>query len=244
LAKIQKIKSIPLAKELITNKGAYYLIKLISKLKPKWQNYDDKYAKLQKVLSAKGIINSADVINKYFFEDELQTLGILGNINNTSVLNNKYNDNLALAMLMDIKAYLPADILVKVDRATMQVALEGRDPFLDHKIIEYTTQMPYELKIKNNKNKYFLKKILGQYLPEEYFNRPKKGFGIPMYEWFRADLKNIYQNYLNKDKIKKQGIFNADEVQALLNKFLNNEGVQANKLWHLFIFEQWYEKWM
>jgi len=246
LAKIQKIKSIPLAKEFIINKGTYNLIKLVSNFKTKWQNYDDKYAKLKKVLSAKGTLNTADVINKYFFPEELKSLGLTEYATNTSVLSNDcaQTNDISLAMLMDLKAYLPDDVLVKVDRAGMQVALEGRDPFLDHKIIEYTTQMPYALKIKNNENKYFLKKILGQYLPREYFDRPKKGFGIPMYEWFQQDLKGLYQEYLNENRIKNQGIFKADEIKKLLDKFSNNQGVQANKLWYLFIFAQWHEKWM
>lgn len=110
-------------------------------------------------------------------------------------------------MLYDLKTYLPDDILVKVDRATMSVALEGREPFLDHKILEWTSMLPVEFKYKNSTSKYILRKILYKYVTKELIDRPKQGFGVPIYEWFKADLKELYKEYLTPGKIKKRKDF-------------------------------------
>ncbi|HOT77230.1 MAG TPA: asparagine synthase C-terminal domain-containing protein, partial [Candidatus Wallbacteria bacterium] len=134
--------------------------------------------------------------------------------------------------------------LVKVDRAAMSVALEGRDPFLDHKITEFAAGLPMDLKYKNGVSKYILKKILYRHIPRELVDRPKQGFGVPVYEWFRDELKGCYREHLDFGKIKREGIFDADAVSSLLDGYLNDRGVNAYKLWFLFVFELWYEKYM
>jgi asparagine synthase (glutamine-hydrolysing) len=151
-------------------------------------------------------------------------------------------DPLASMMLLDLKTYLPDDILVKVDRATMSVALEGREPFLDHKIVEWTSQLPVEFKYKNGVSKYLLRRVLYKYIPKELVERPKQGFGVPIYEWFKKELRELYMEYLNIERIKKEGLFNHLEVKRLLEDFLSDRGVNHNKLWLLFVFEMWRER--
>jgi len=153
-------------------------------------------------------------------------------------------DPLASIMLLDLKTYLPDDILVKVDRATMSVALEGREPFLDHKIVEWTSQLPVELKYKTGVSKYLLRKVLYKYIPKELVERPKQGFGVPIYEWFKKELRELYMEYLDGERIKKEGFLNCLEVKRLLEDFLSDRGVNHNKLWLLFVFETWKDKWM
>jgi asparagine synthase (glutamine-hydrolysing) len=147
-------------------------------------------------------------------------------------------------MYYDLKTYLPDDILVKVDRATMSVALEGREPFLDHKILEWSSQLPIEFKYKNGKTKYILRKILYKYIPKELIDRPKQGFGVPIYQWFRNELKDLYREYLSEEKIKKLGIFNSQVITYLLDQYLKGRGINHNKLWLLFVFQLWKEKWL
>ena len=147
-------------------------------------------------------------------------------------------------MYYDLKSYLPDDILVKVDRATMGVSLEGRDPFLDHKIVEWSSQLPVEFKYKEGKTKYILRKILYKYLPKELVDRKKQGFGAPIQEWFRKDLKNLYREYLSESSVKRFGIFNAKEVQKLLKGYWERKGINPKKVWLLFVFQQWAEKWL
>jgi len=183
---------------------------------PKYTNFRDKYIKLRNVLKAKEGIDQYNLAINYFLEEDLKKL----RINSFKSLKdwlplNKLNlmDSM---MLLDLKTYLPDDILVKVDRATMAVALEGRDPFLDHKILEWTSQLPIEYKYKNGISKYLLKKVLYKYVAKELVERPKQGFGVPIYEWFKGSLKELYKEYLNEDKIKQEGIFNHNEVKSCL----------------------------
>lgn len=145
-------------------------------------------------------------------------------------------------MLYDLKTYLPDDILVKVDRATMAVSLENREPFLDNKIIEWSSQLPWEFKYKNNKSKYLLRKILYKYIPKDLIDRPKQGFGAPVETWFRKDLLDLYKQYLDPIKIKKQGIFSEKAISHLLDDYINF-GYNPNTLWALFTLELWMETW-
>jgi len=247
--RIQKLSSLPLkgvlskALELIHPDLALKLYNTFRTILPKYTNFRDKYIKLRNVLKAKDVIEQYDLAVSYFLEEHLKALGL----NSGKSLTEFVNKNLPfqdLMMLLDLKTYLVDDILVKVDRATMSVALEGREPFLDHKIVEWTSRLPVEYKYRNGISKYLLRKVLYKYVPRELVDRPKQGFGVPIYEWFKGELKDLYKEYLNKDRIKSAGIFNAFEVERLLSDYLSDRGVNHNKLWLLFIFELWKERWM
>jgi asparagine synthase (glutamine-hydrolysing) len=126
----------------------------------------------------------------------------------------------------------------------MSVSLEGREPFLDHKILEWSSQLPIEFKYKKGKTKYILRKILYKYIPKELVDRPKHGFSVPIYEWFRNELKDLYREYLSEERVKKLGVFNYDEISRLLKLYLADEEVNPIKLWLLFNFILWREKWI
>jgi asparagine synthase (glutamine-hydrolysing) len=213
---------------------------------PKYTNFRDKFAKLRNVLKAEGVIEQYDLAVSYFLEDDLKLLGIepldKKRLKDWFLVDEL--DILSSMMLLDLKTYLPDDILVKVDRATMSVALEGREPFLDHKIVEWTSQLPVEFKYKNGVSKYLLRKVLYKYIPKELVERPKQGFGVPIYEWFKKELRELYMEYLNEERIKEEGLFNHLEVKKLLDDYLSDRGVNHNKLWLLFVFERWMGKWM
>jgi asparagine synthase (glutamine-hydrolysing) len=152
-------------------------------------------------------------------------------------------DNL---LAIDYKTYQVDDILTKVDRATMSVGLEGRDPLLDYRIIEYVARLDPGLKIKNGEKKYLLKQIAHKYIPKTFLDRPKMGFGIPVNEWLKGELRDCILYYLDRDRLKKESIFNADTIIAFRNQFfvpVANKGVDGMKLWHLLIFQIWKEKW-
>jgi asparagine synthase (glutamine-hydrolysing) len=144
---------------------------------------------------------------------------------------------------MDFKNYLSDDILAKVDRASMSVALESREPFLDHKIIEYAATLPLSYKYRKGKRKYILRKILSKYLPEALFDRPKQGFALPVEEWLGNDLKPLFTDYLSEQRINKGGIFNPEIITRMLDDYLKGRGGNAHKLWFLLMFEMWREKW-
>ena len=118
-------------------------------------------------------------------------------------------------MAIDYQSYLVDDILQKVDRATMTVSLEGREPLLDHRIIEFAAQLPDAYKYHNGIKKYMLREITHQYIPKEMMDRPKMGFAIPIAEWMKSDLKELVNDYINEKNIKEQQIFNWSSVESL-----------------------------
>ena len=147
-------------------------------------------------------------------------------------------------MAIDYQTYLVDDILQKVDRATMTHSLEGREPFLDHRVIEWAAQLPLEYKYNKGIKKHILREITHQYVPKEMMDRPKMGFGIPVEQWLSVDLKHLVDAFFDEIYLKKQGIFNAVEVKKIIHAFYNGKKERAEKIWYLLMFQMWYEKWM
>ncbi len=142
-------------------------------------------------------------------------------------------------MLWDFYNYLPNDILVKVDRATMATSIEGREPLLDHSIIEYAASIPFAYKYRNGESKYILKKVLERYLPKELVYRKKMGFGIPMFEWFRSDLIDLFDTYFTDDDV-----IDMEYPRKLLARFKAGEYVNVNKLWFVLVYKMWSERYL
>jgi asparagine synthase (glutamine-hydrolysing) len=147
-------------------------------------------------------------------------------------------------MAVDYKTYMVDDILQKVDRATMSVSLEGREPFLDQHIIEWAAQLPSDYKYFKGQKKYILKQIVHKYVPKEIMERPKMGFGIPVEKWLAHELKPLVMEFLSPEKVKKHGLFNEKEIENLCADFYNGRKEKHLKIWHILMFQMWYEKWM
>ena len=159
-------------------------------------------------------------------------------------LKKEHHSILAYIMAVDYQTYLLDDILQKVDRAGMSVSLEGREPFLDHRIIEWAAQLPMDFKYNKGNKKYILKQIVHQYLPEKMMDRPKMGFGIPIANWLQNDLKPFVDQYFDVSFIIKQNIFNVDEIQRIKKSFYDGKIERAEKIWYLLMFQMWYDKWI
>ncbi len=159
-------------------------------------------------------------------------------------LKKEFHSPLAYMMAIDYQTYLLDDILQKVDRASMTVSLEGREPFLDHRVIEWAAQLPNDFKYFKGNKKYILKEIVHQYIPKNLMDRPKMGFAIPIENWLAADLKEQVLFYLNDEKIEQQGIFSIDFIRELKKDFFGGKKELAQKLWYVLMFQMWYEKWM
>jgi len=156
---------------------------------------------------------------------------------------NDFNDPLDKIMAIDYKTYLPGDILTKVDRATMSVSLEGREPLLDHRIIEFTATLPSFYKINQNVQKYLLKNIVHKYIPSHLVDRPKKGFGIPVVDWLRTDLKYLILEYINRERLSLHGLFNEAYIESLVKKYFEGNDDDFEVVWALLQFQMWYCKW-
>jgi asparagine synthase (glutamine-hydrolysing) len=158
---------------------------------------------------------------------------------NYSRLPNFNNDVVGKIMALDQMIYLPTDILTKVDRASMANSLEGRIPFLDHRVVEFSWSIPFESKICNGVGKKIIRNILIKYFPENFFERPKKGFGVPLDKWLRTDLKDWAESLLNEERLKKDGYFNVKEVRNIWMQHINLKHNHANRLWSILMFQAW-----
>jgi len=155
----------------------------------------------------------------------------------------KFKDNLSIALATDYSMYLQNDILTKVDRATMSVSLEGREPFLDHRIIEFAAQLPSMYKYGKTK-KIILKDIVHRYVPKHLMDRPKAGFTVPVNSWLKTDLLFLLEENLNIKKVVDTGFFNPIYVQKLKHDFLTEKLNDPTIIWKLLQFQLWYDKWM
>jgi asparagine synthase (glutamine-hydrolysing) len=158
----------------------------------------------------------------------------------------KEDEPLQHMMAWDLKYYLTDDLLVKVDRATMYHSLECRDPFLDHRLVELAMQMPLDLKIREGKNKYIVRKLLQKHVPEQFFERRKQGFSIPIFAWFSQELDALFKTHLSSDRISAVGLFNTAEVEKEYAKYLHykikGQPYNIEKMWRLVSFMLWWEK--
>lgn len=145
-------------------------------------------------------------------------------------------------LMMDTETYLPNDLLVKVDIATMVNSLEARSPFLDHKLMEFAARLPAEYKINNFVTKYLLKKAIKGLLPRENITRRKMGFGMPVGEWFRQELKELLCDTLLCERFLKRGYFNPEAVKTMVKKHIEKQADCRAQLWALLMFELWHQK--
>jgi len=146
------------------------------------------------------------------------------------------------ALLADTMTYLPNDLLVKVDIATMAVSLEARSPFLDHKVIEFAASLPEKLKLRGLTTKYLLKRVLRQLLPAENLGRRKMGFGVPIGHWFRGKLEPFLRETILSDKALKRGYFKPEVIRRLVELHVRGERDHSHQLWTLLMLELWFQR--
>lgn len=152
------------------------------------------------------------------------------------------NQEIDRLLYLSQKLYLQDDILVKSDRAAMQNSLEIRAPFLDHRLVEYVSTMPERFKLKTLTTKYILKKLAAKHLPKDIVYRPKKGFGIPITQWLREDLKEPMLDLLSESRLKSQGIFEHQGIKTLIDDHLNHKSNNRKLLWTLLSFQLWFDE--
>ena len=145
---------------------------------------------------------------------------------------------------LDMNFYMAEDILTKVNRASMAVSLETRAPFLDPRIGQFAASLPLDYKLRGNKGKYILKKSVTGLLPQSILDRSKKGFGIPIAAWLKGRLNPLMHDLLAPDRLKKQGLFDHEHVQMLIDE--HEKGVASNhkQLWTLLVFQLWYDNFL
>ena len=219
--------------------------------------------RLSLFLQHKGLINDdllANKVSKFVFEDMLEIQKIISYFS-TPVMNERIingyqykkvescfddihqllnNNSLNKMLAIDYKTYLTDDILQKVDRATMSVSLEGREPLLDYNIIEFMAQLPGHYKILKNKRKYLLKKIVYKYLPVKLMERPKMGFGIPVEHWLNNELHDYIETYFSP---QYESVINRKQLNKIKHLFYKKR-INYRFIWNLLMFQMWCQKWI
>lgn len=248
-----KIGKIPhgirkLSKNLLDSMDPIWLEKNSASL-PVLKNYKgvgNKFYKFRKAFDAKDITSFFNIASTYLSESELEK--IHPHFTHRFVKNGEsiHPERLISYFgMIDIKSYLEGDIMTKVDRATMQVALEGREPFLDHHLIEFAQSLPDNLKIKDESTKYLLRQILFKYVPRELIERPKMGFSIPAEKWLRTLLSDQLRSIESDHEFFATFELNKEEVSKMITSFLNNsEYVNPHVVWFIYTLHQWYHRWL
>jgi asparagine synthase (glutamine-hydrolysing) len=146
------------------------------------------------------------------------------------------------ALLADTMTYLPNDLLVKMDIASMTVSLEARSPFLDHHLMEFAASLPEKLKLRRLTTKYLLKRVLKKLVPAENLNRSKMGFGVPIGHWFRGAMQPFLRETLLSEKALARGLFQPERVRQLIDSHVSVKADHSHRLWTLLMLELWFER--
>lgn len=205
-------------------------------------NIGDKMHKGSDVLAAesiddlyRGLVSHWDPASVVLKANEPPTI-LHGNVPRLEGL-----DSIQRMMALDAVSYLPDDILVKVDRAAMGVSLETRVPMLDHRVVEFAWQLPFDLKIRHGQGKWPLRRVLDRYVPANLIERPKMGFGVPIDAWLRGPLRDWADSLLEHGRLRQEGFFEPAVVQHLWQEHLSGRRSWQYYLWDILMFQAWLE---
>ena len=221
---------------------AYHLYRAVKPMFGDVGDFKNTYRNMRQRLRARTVDELDLLTRSYYLKEELSEHGLPDPYplpGDTSRL-----DDMNGLMYRDFVTYLPDDILVKVDRASMAVALESREPLIDHKVVEFAASLPSSLKFRNGVSKYLLRKVVYRYVPEKLLDRPKQGFGVPIKQWFKNELKELLVEYLSPERLQREGFLNVAATQKLLHEYLGGRVVRIDRLWFPLMFEMWHERWM
>ncbi len=210
-----------------------------------YKNISNKFPKLRNALSAKDTLDFFNISSTYINPSAQQKL--YKHYKHRYQTSQKIEVQRLVSYLgmVDIDTFLEGDIMCKVDRATMAVALEGRDPFLDHKIIEFAMKLPDHLKIQGNETKYLLRKLLFKNVPRELIERPKQGFSIPVQKWLLSSLKAPLLAIKDDKNFIATFDFDAKELAKIIDNFVQQQKyINPHFIWFLYNLHQWYLRWI
>jgi asparagine synthase (glutamine-hydrolysing) len=208
-----------------------------------------RYRKIKELIKNPNADALMTTLSAEFYNDEVSKLiatpyTTLATSHKGQVINKLVNDDISAMMAIDYITYLPDDIMQKVDRATMSISLEGREPYLDHTVIEWAATLPTNYKYHKGVKKRILKDIVHQYIPKTMMERPKMGFAIPIAKWLQHELKPVVDDYINNESIKKYGLLQAKEVLKIKDAFYAGKSQYTIKLWYILMFQMWCNRWL
>ena len=223
-----------------------FIFQIFSHLLPdnlRYPNSGDKLYKFASVLSSrtqeeiyKDLVTFWDQPSKIVIDDK-NHLGFDDQIKLSNLRDFSHK-----MMYEDMITYLPDDILVKIDRASMGSSLETRIPFLDHRLVEFSWKLPLSMKIKNSQGKWILRQLLYKYIPQELVDRPKMGFGVPIDIWLRGPLRGWAESLLSENRLQQQGFFYPAPIREKWSEHISGKRNWAYMLWSVLMFQAWSEE--
>ena len=228
-------------------------VKMINSMLPaakRQSNIEEKFLKFKHAIecagSAERFIEASSMVSPEILKLFLKIgkYHLFENTNFSDMERLKNADVADMMMAIDYKTFMVDDVLTKVDRATMSVSLEGREPLLDHRIVEYLATVPAELKYKNGDGKYLLRQILYKYLPRDLVDKPKSGFTIPLKKWLSTDLKALVLECLANPVLVEDGIIDYINLLSLKQQVEEGEIKHTSLIWTIVSYVMWREKWV
>lgn len=200
-----------------------------------------KVHKLAQVLPAADITEMYRSVTSHWTEPSLL---VLGSHEPSSALTDtgswpNLGDPVSLMMYLDGVTYLPDDILVKVDRASMSVGLEARVPFLDHRVVEFAWSVPLHAKLHAGQGKWLIRQVLARHVPAILTERPKMGFGLPLGNWLRGPLREWAEELLGEERLRREGYLDPAPIRRLWSEHVSGRGEWPFHLWDVLMFESW-----
>lgn len=252
LNKINQSKSNRFILQILTKIFSSSHIEFFNKLLPKSKkqtNISEKFVKFKQALKTKDLmemfINASSHVDPSLLDD-IMISGRFKDFSQTSFETFKTIqdlEDLDQMMAIDYKTFLADDVLCKVDRATMSMSIEGREPLLDHRIIEYLSRVSVDLKYKNREGKYLLRQILYKYIPKELVDKPKSGFTIPLKKWLLNDLREQALKSLESDLLRDDKLFYPDKLEKITQDFKNGVIENPPLIWMIMMYVMWREQW-
>lgn len=199
-----------------------------------------KLARLSALLSADSPVEMHRVLASHYLDPASIVIGG-ANLSAHGDEHWSQSDIATQAMARDSISYLPDDILVKVDRATMSVGLEGRIPFLDHHVVELMARMPARMKIRGGEGKWLLRRVLERHVPAAWFAGPKSGFSVPIGRWLRGPLRPWAEDLLSADRLRREGYFRVEPIRRMWSLHVDGRHDLGYLMWDVLMFQSWLE---
>ena len=226
--------------------GWDYLFRLCKPITPvHWHQRMPGYKlhKLASILESQGTHSLYEKLTSHWLNPETLLAGVSSP---ATMLSGDNHQGLRSAeeeiMYLDAVRYLPDDILVKLDRATMAVSLEGRVPLLDHRVAEFAWRLPLGMRIRQRQGKWILRQVLHRYVPREIIDRPKSGFGVPLGTWLRGPLRDWAESLLNESRLRQDGYFNVVPIVKMWREHLSGKLNWEYHLWDVLMFQAWLDE--
>lgn len=200
----------------------------------------DKIYKLANILESKTENDVYRNLVCHWNDVQSVVLGVQKDALNNHLIADQISNFTERMMFLDLMTYLPDEVLVKVDRATMATGLETRVPLLDHRVVEFAWQLPLSFKLKDGQGKYLLRQILYRYVPKQLVERPKMGFSVPIDTWLRGSLRSWAEDLLNPQRLKAEGFFHESVITKKWIEHVSGKRNWHNQLWSILMFQAWY----